>query len=112
MITDFAVQNVALGIISIFVLYRYILYPSFISPLSKIPNAHWSASISSFWILWIRWCSKEIATIHDAHRRLGPVIRLSVSEISVNCVRGGIQTVYAGGFEKHEWYSNLFDNYG
>ena len=42
-------------------------------------------------------------------------MRLAPEEIAINCVNGsegGIQKVYGGGFEKHEWYSNLFDNYG
>jgi hypothetical protein len=78
---------------------------------SGVPCAHWSSAISSLWILNVRFNSREICTIHEAHQRLGPVIRLAPNEISVNCVKGGIQTIYAGGFEKHEWYSNLFDNY-
>jgi unspecific monooxygenase len=82
------------------------------SPLSKVPHAHWSCGISSAWILWARFNSREIATIHETHRRLGPVVRLGPEEVSVNCVTGGIHTIYTGGFEKHSWYSNLFDNYG
>ena len=37
-------------------------------------------------------------------------MRLGPNEISVNDV-AGLRTVYAGGFEKGEWYS-IFDNYG
>jgi hypothetical protein len=79
---------------------------------SPIPWAHWTAGLSSFWILWIRYSYRENRTIHEAHKKLGPVIRLGPDEVSVNCVKGGIQTIYAGGFDKHAWYSNLFDNYG
>jgi hypothetical protein len=39
-------------------------------------------------------------------------VRLAPNEVSINCVDGGIRTVYAGGFEKHEWYPNLFPAYG
>jgi hypothetical protein len=85
---------------------------AFHSYRSPIPWAHWSAGLSSSWILWIRYTRKENRTIHEAHHRLGPVIRLGPNEVSVNCIKGGIQTVYSGGFEKHEWYSNLFYNYG
>lgn len=60
----------------------------------------------------MRYRSREIRSIHDAHQRLGPVVRLAPKEVSVNCVEGGIKTIYTGGFEKHEWYQNLFFNYG
>ena len=99
-------------ILAAFVIHQWIIYPIWISPLSKVPHAHWSCGVSSGWILWSRFRSREIATIHSAHQRMGPVVRLGPNEISVNCVKGGIHTVYSGGFEKHSWYSNLFDNYG
>ncbi|KLJ13509.1 unspecific monooxygenase [Blastomyces silverae] len=51
-------------------------------------------------------------TIHKAHQKYGPIVRLGPSEISVNCVDGGIRTVYAGGFEKHDWYPRVFGAYG
>jgi hypothetical protein len=95
-----------------FVIHRLIIYPTWISPLAKVPHAHWSCGVSSGWILWTRFRSREISTIHKAHQRIGPVVRLGPNEISVNCIKGGIHTVYSGGFEKHSWYSNLFSNYG
>ncbi|KAH0075623.1 cytochrome P450, partial [Aureobasidium melanogenum] len=54
----------------------------------------------------------ENATVLAAHERLGPLVRLGPNEISVNCVNGGIRTVYTGGFEKGGWYSNAFSAYG
>lgn len=93
-------------------LYASVIHPALISPLSRIPNAHWSAPFNPFWIIWTRYKSKEIFTVHQKHQELGPVIRLGPNDISVNCIKGGVSTVYAGGFEKHAWYSNLFDNYG
>lgn len=75
------------------VLYRFILVPVFISPLSKIPAAHPTSSLSPAWILWTRWRGRENATVLAAHERLGPLIRLGPNEISVNCVNGGIRTV-------------------
>ncbi|PGG99521.1 unspecific monooxygenase [Blastomyces parvus] len=51
-------------------------------------------------------------TIHEAHQKYGPIVRLGPSEISINCVDGGIRTVYSGGFEKHAWYSRVFSAYG
>lgn len=91
--------------------FKYVVHPSVISPISRIPNAHPSASISSLWILWIRYQYKENETLHVAHKRLGPVVRLSPNEISVNCVDDGLRTIYPGGFEKSHWYPNLFHCY-
>ncbi|USW51835.1 Putative cytochrome P450 [Septoria linicola] len=93
-------------------LYKFLLHPLFLSPLSRIPNAHWSAPLSSLWILHHRLFQRDTPTIQSLHSILGPIIRLAPNEISVNCVNGGLRTIYAGGFEKGNWYSNVFSNYG
>ncbi|TVY75893.1 Cytochrome P450 monooxygenase sdnE [Lachnellula suecica] len=102
----------ALSLIALFFLttYKFIIYPAFLSPLSKIPNAHWSSPFSPFWILWIRYCSYENRSLHAAHLKCGSVIRLGPNDLSVSDVNG-LRTVYSGGFEKGQWYS-IFDNYG
>ena len=100
-----------LGIVTFFfAIYKFVAYPTFISPLSKIPNAHWTVPFSPLWILWTRFSGRENLDLHAAHLKFGPVIRLAPNEISVNDV-AGLRTVYAGGFEKGEWYS-IFDRYG
>ncbi|KAH0287189.1 putative cytochrome P450 monooxygenase [Aureobasidium namibiae CBS 147.97] len=104
--------SVLFGAAILYALYRFVIAPVFFSPLSKIPAAHPTASFTPAWILWTRWCSRENTTVLAAHERLGPLIRLGPNEISVNCVNGGIRTVYTGGFEKGEWYSNAFSAYG
>jgi len=53
----------------------------------------------------------ENRTVQDAHKRLGEVIRIGPSEISVNCVDDGIKIIYGRGFEKIPIYS-FFENYG
>jgi len=91
-------------------IYYFVLYPAFLSPLARIPNAHWSAPYSRFWVLSIRFNNRENRTLLAAHRRLGPVVRVAPNELSVDgldCVR----TVYQTAFDKPSWYS-LFDNYG
>ncbi|KAL4928586.1 cytochrome P450 [Aspergillus undulatus] len=93
-------------------LYEFVVYPAFLSPLSKLPNAHWSAPISPAWILWKRFRGQNNRTIHTAHEQLGPIVRLAPSEISINCVEGGIKSVYTGGFDKHEWYPRVFGSFG
>ncbi|KAG8159826.1 hypothetical protein KVR01_010463 [Diaporthe batatas] len=103
--------TLALSLLSILLTYRYLLYPLLISPLSKVPPAHWTAPISPLWILYTRRRRNENATIHALHQRLGPLVRLGPNEISVNCVDGGVRTIYGGGFEKGDWYG-VFNNYG
>ncbi|KAJ5278865.1 hypothetical protein N7478_004237 [Penicillium angulare] len=95
-----------------FIIYKGIIYPAFVSPLAKIPNAHWSVPISPGWMLWKRFHMRNNRTIQAAHERLGPIVRLGPSELSVNCVDEGIKSVYTGGFEKHEWYPRVFGSLG
>jgi unspecific monooxygenase len=92
--------------------YKFLIYPTFVSPLSKIPNAHFSSPLSPLWILWIRKSRLENRTLLACHEKLGPIIRLGPSDISLNCLDGGIRTIYSGGFDKHDWYPRIFDNYG
>jgi len=107
-VTDIPV--LAALVLSCLVVYRCIIHPAFLSPLSKVPNAHPTSGISSLWIWWVRYSFRENRTIYAAHEKYGPVIRLSPSELSINCVDGGLRTIYAGGFEKHSWYK-FFANY-
>ncbi|TKA75251.1 hypothetical protein B0A55_05762 [Friedmanniomyces simplex] len=106
------IPTVALFLLLSLALYRFIVYPAFISPLSRIPSAHWSAPFSRLWILYYRSREEETPTVHAAHQRLGPIVRIAPNDISVNSVDGGIRTVYAGGYEKGDWYRNIFNNYG
>ncbi|KAI9729644.1 MAG: hypothetical protein M1818_008447 [Claussenomyces sp. TS43310] len=102
---------VILGSTVLLIIYKAIIHPALLSPLSRIPNAHWTSAISPAWILWTRFRSRENREVHAAHQRLGSVVRLGPNEISVNCLDGGVRTVYGGGFEKGQWYT-IFDNYG
>ena len=92
-------------------LYRYFLFPIFFSPLSKIPNAHFSAPILPLWIRSKRQTGTAVRTLFDLHEKHGPVVRLAPNEISVNSA-GALRTVYIGGFDKHRWYLDAFVNYG
>ena len=97
-------------LLAVAALYRYVLYPVILSPLAKIPSAHWSSSVSPIWILWVRFQGRENRTLHDAHQRHGPIVRLSPGEVSINNM-DAVKTVYQGGFDKHQWY-NVFNNFG
>lgn len=108
----FTVTSLVAVLLAVFVFYKAVIYPAFISPLSKIPNAHWSVPITPAWMLWRRFTSRNNQTIQALHERLGPIVRLGPSEISINCVEGGIKSVYTGGFEKHDWYPRVFGSFG
>ena len=103
---------IALVVVVVFLIYKFLVYPKLISPLASIPNAHATTPFSPVWILWARYKHRANSTIHAAHLKHGPIVRLAPNELSVNCVEGGIRTVYAGGWEKHEWYRAQFENYG
>jgi hypothetical protein len=94
----------------IVVLYQAFVRRLFLSPLAKIPSAHWSAPISSFWILLARKQGRENRLLLEAHRRHGSVIRVGPAAVSVDGF-DAVKAAYQGGFEKDKWYS-IFDNYG
>ncbi len=109
-------MNTLALIVGVYIVLYYlivqVLIPTFISPLSKIPNAHVTSSFSSLWILWKRYSEQENKSIHNAHVKHGKIVRLGPNEVSINSVDDGIRTVYSGGFEKWDWYPNQFNNYG
>lgn len=79
--------------------------------LSAIPNAHFLAPYSRYWLVWLKGTGREHRVRHATHERLGPIIRIGPNEVSVNCIENGVQSIYGGGFEKAAWYLN-FQNYG
>lgn len=106
-------SSLLLSLVSIPVLvltYHVIIYPAFISPLRKIPPAHWTVPFSRLWILIVRLQGRENRVLHLAHQKLGRFVRVGPNELSVNDA-GAVRTIYQGGFEKTAWYS-IFDNYG
>ena len=102
----------ALVCVLLLLAYRFIVYPAFFSPLATIPNAHFTAGFSPLWILWKRYTGAENKAIHEAHLKYGPIVRLGPNDLNINCVEGGLKTVYSGGFEKPNWYPNVFCNFG
>ena len=101
---------VALCVVA-YVLWAYIIIPAFVSPLAKIPNAHFTAPFSSLWITWRRYREQENRTVHAAHEKHGKIVRLGPKEVSINSVQDGIRMVYTGGFEKGDWYPAQFNNF-
>ena len=102
----YAVLSACVG----FLVYRFIIQPVFLSPLARIPKAHWSAPLAPLWILYVRYSRKENTTLHAAHQKFGPIVRIGPHELSIDKI-DNVRTVYQGGFEKSNFYS-IFDNYG
>lgn len=104
--TPFVALLLVLGII----LYHFVVRPAFVSPLAKVPSAHWSCTFSPFWILRRRFLDDELLHLFQIHKRLGPVIRVAPKEISVSSIGEGIRKIYDGGFDKPGYYK-FFDYY-
>ncbi|KAL3417488.1 cytochrome P450 [Phlyctema vagabunda] len=110
MISMFTLGVVIIG--SLFcAIYKFIIHPLFLSPLSKIPAPHWSCHVSSLWNLWLVFRGPENKTIYRAHKSKGPILRIAPEVLSVNN-HEGLKTIYGGGFEKPGFYAGRFSNYG
>lgn len=103
---------IALALLFLLAVYKFIVYPLLLSPLSVIPSAHPIAPFSSLWILYIRYSNTENATLLRCHKAKGPIIRLGPNELSVNCVEEGLKTIYGTNFDKPDFYTKRFANYG
>lgn len=88
-------------------LYKYVLYPLFLSPLSRIPGAYFTSHI----IPLSGHTGANTRAVFAAHQKHGPVVRLGPNEIS--CVTPtALRVIYTGGFEKGTFYEDAFVNYG
>lgn len=102
---------VTIAFLFILLLYHYLIYPYWLSPLAKIPNAHWTSPLIPWWILWKRFRQQELRAASKAHQRLGPIVRLAPKDLSISCYDGGIRTIYGGGFDKPAYF-NFYNYYG
>lgn len=99
---------------AIVLLYRFVVYPLFFSPLIRIPCAHPLAAVTSLWMDWRRFTGREVETTWEAFGKHGPYVRLGPNEIAVNTILGGVATAHGHGFEnldKTSWY-DFFINHG
>jgi hypothetical protein len=97
-----SVSTVVVALLA-YLLYHFVIYPAFISPLSKIPSAHPTSSVVPTWIWWKRRRGQECSSIFAAHQLRGPVVRLSPNEVSV-VSQDGLRKIYVGGFERTNWF--------
>lgn len=100
-----------LALLLLLLFYKFVLFPAFLSPLSKVPNAHFTAPFASLWISSKRRASAGTRAIFSLHQKYGPILRLGPNELSV-CTPSALKTIYIGGFEKDRWYQDAFMNYG
>jgi hypothetical protein len=63
------------------IIYKYLIYPIYLSPLSIIPSAHPLAAITSLWMDYHRLTGKEVSTTYAAFQRYGPFVRLGPNEV-------------------------------
>ena len=100
----------ALLVLISYLIYSHVIKPYFLSPLSSIPNAHFTSPISSHWIDRKRSTSTEVLAIYALHQKHGPIVRLGPKELSVNSLQG-LKIIYTGAFEKHAFYNDVFVNF-
>lgn len=103
--------GLAVALVFVFLLYHYLLYPAFLSPLSKIPTAHPIASVLPGWLWWKERSGNQAHSIFDAHQRNGPVVRVGPSEVHLASLDGLRVAFNSGRFERDDWVLQ-FRNYG
>ncbi|KAK4903068.1 hypothetical protein LTR49_026876 [Elasticomyces elasticus] len=106
-----ALHVLATLVIAAWLVYKMLITPAYLSPLSNLPVPHWLCHLSSRW--FDRKCAAvgELKTLHAAHQRLGPIARLGPNEVSV-VSEEGLKKVYTSGLDKSDWYSQTFRVYG
>lgn len=92
------------------IIYLNVFRPAVVSPLARVPAINTLARYSVIWSIWAKYKWKYNHSIEKAHQTLGPVIVVAPNELSVNCVKGGVRTVY-GAFDKSSFYG-FFENFG
>jgi cytochrome P450 len=106
-----AIYSALLGALAVaFLCYRYVLYPAFFSPLSKIPTAHPIASILPVWFWWKERSGCQARSILAVHQRKGPVVLLAPNHVSVASLDGLRVVFHVGRFDRPEWVLH-FRNY-
>lgn len=93
------------------VFFRYIVQPALLSPLSKLPKAHWSSPFTTVFVdkQYINAGNRRrIHRVQRAHQRHGDIVRIGPKEISVNSA-DAVQQIYTSDcFEKSPWYQVEF----
>ena len=98
---------VTAGLIVAVTIWRYIIYPLFLSPLASVPAAHPIARFSTLWIEWQRLRGTDFQAISAAFATKGPYVLASPRELAVNDMDAVISVWGTGSadFDKHPSYS-------
>ena len=114
MVADISAQKniapVALLIVLLGVIYRTLIYPVFVSPLSRFPTVHWSCHISPFWNWHAKYHGWENRKILAAHQEKGHIVRIAPNVLHLNC-GDGLKSIYMGDFPRTKFYWAAFRNY-
>ncbi|RYP75281.1 hypothetical protein DL771_002501 [Monosporascus sp. 5C6A] len=89
------------------IIWRYVVYPLFLSPLASVPAANPIARFSTFWIEWQRLRGNDFQSISAAFAAKGPYVLLSPRELALNDM-DAVNCVWGAGsadFDKHPSYS-------
>ena len=106
-------QLSGLAVVAAVLLFKFFLYPVFLSPVAKIPSAHPLAQFSNLWIQWHRWNGTHFQAVSAAFEKKGPYVRLGPNEVATN-TKDGFSSIYGVGkrnFDKPETY-DYFMNHG
>ncbi|KAF3018791.1 hypothetical protein E8E14_001375 [Neopestalotiopsis sp. 37M] len=93
-----------LGAVALWWVFRPWIQQAAFSPLAKLPTVHWSCAWSPLWVLYLRYSGRELEVMHEAHQKLGPVLRVGPRDVSVSCYNDGVRTIYGGGMDKPDYY--------
>lgn len=88
-------------------IWRFIVYPLFLSPLASVPAASPIARFSTLWIEWQRLRGTDFQAISKAFATRGPYILVSPREIALNDI-DAVNCVWGTGatdFDKHPSYN-------
>lgn len=105
---DFPISIISLALLTIFFVYKYILTPIFLSPLSRIPTPSLLCHITSRLTQYLSWREQELDRLVQSHRRYGPLIRTAPNAVNVSSMEG-LRQVYVS-LEKNDFY-NQFTSY-
>ncbi|PQE29342.1 cytochrome P450 protein [Rutstroemia sp. NJR-2017a WRK4] len=96
-----------LSIASIFLVLCQCVYRCTFHPLAHIPGPL-LAKLTSLWLYYHAYIGDEATVIHEAHKRYGPLVRVSPREVDI-ADADAIAPIYIskGGFPKAPCYANF-----
>ena len=106
-------QRLGLAAAAAIILWKFLVFPIFLSPVAKVPAAHPLATFSTIWIQWHRWRGSDFEALAAAFERKGPYVRIGPNEIVTNS-KEGFECIYGVGkrnLNKYKTY-DYFMNHG